>query len=498
MGAVLRKLVGYAAYMFGANTFTALLNFAVSALGMVTRPKEAFGDYAIYMLIYEIGNGIFIYGGNATIQKFAADSPENRVRFAKIILLLFVGLSALTGLAAAVVGTWFSLHIALALLGLPWVVTYWYGRYIVRSNLDAKREALLMVVASLANSLFQLAFLTLTDLRDALIYGDFLALVASGVMALVVMPRALGVSLRQIVATPLPKAFLKETFAFTVPLWFAGQVFTAKVRMQAVWTSARLGSKAMGALQGMLTMWQFAGKPIEYLSHASLPGLVAARDRRDELFHDLLRLCLLALPFVAIGVVGGIGLVFQTIDAISALFGRGGEPLVVKFAEVPLLLLGPAIAVPMTALEMVTNQYSIAIGRQRVVFYAQVVNVIVLGVTLVPLSLAYGIYGVVAAGAIGELGNALTFVVVLWSTHRASMRTALGWTLTSTALTAGALAPLYYFGDWPWVWTLAAPLGLLYLLGMGATGLLSVEDFRRMIRAYRSRGVEVTPSVAGS
>jgi len=48
-----------------------------------------------------------------------------------------------------------------------------YGRYIVRSNLDARREARLMMVSSLSNSIFQFLFLTFTDYRDALIYGDF-------------------------------------------------------------------------------------------------------------------------------------------------------------------------------------------------------------------------------------------------------------------------------------------------------------------------------------
>ena len=228
---VLKKLVGYAAYMFGANTFTALLNFSVSALGMVTRPKEAFGDYAIYMLVYEIGNGVFIFGANATIQKYAAGNQENRLRFTKMVFIGFMLLLLGFGAAAAVVSQLASLKYSLALLGLPFVITYWYGRYIVRSNLDAKREARLMMVASLSNTIGQFLFLTMTDFRDALIYGDFLALVTSGLMAIVILPGGVGASIKEIMKTKVPKEFLKEIFTFTIPLWLAGQVFLAKARL---------------------------------------------------------------------------------------------------------------------------------------------------------------------------------------------------------------------------------------------------------------------------
>lgn len=481
---MLRKLVGYAAYMFGANTFTALLNFAVSALGMVTRPKEAFGDYAIYMLVYEIGNGIFIFGANATIQRYAADSLENRQRFTKLVFLVFLGMSGVFGLAGFVVWRFIGLNYALALFGLPWVVTYWYGRYVVRSNLDAKREARLMVVASLANTVFQFLFLTLTDLRDALIYGDFLALLASGLMALVTLPAALGLSIRQIFQVPIPREFLKEAFRFTVPLWLAGQVFTLKVRLQSIWTTAFIGSKAMGALQGMQTMWQFAGKPMEYLGQASLPGLVSAKEDRDVLYRELLRFSVVSLTAVAIVVAAGIPFVFQVIDFVAELLGRTGVPMSEKYAEVPVLLLLPTLAVPFTAVEMVTNQYSVAVGKQRTVFYAQVVNVAVMAATLIPLAKHFGLIGVVIAGAIGELGNAGTFIVLLWKHRTDSMRTALVWSVLATAATAAALTPVYVYREIAFSWLLAAPALVIFGALMMLTRMLQVQDFKRVLKAF--------------
>lgn len=484
---MLRKLVGYAAYMFGANTFTALLNFAVSALGMVTRPKEAFGAYGAYMLVYEILNGAFIFGANATIQRFAAESEENRQRFTKLVFLMFLGMTAVFGVAGVLTWQLFNLNLGLALIGLPWVVTYWYGRYVVRSNLDAKREARLMVVASLANTIFQFLFLTFTDLQDALIYGDFLALVASGLMALVTLPGAVRLSVRQIFAVKIPREFLREALRFTVPLWMAGQVFTLKVRLQAMWTTAFLGTTAMGALQSMQTMWQFAGKPMEYLGQASLPGLVSAKDDRDKLYRELLRFAMVSLTAVAIAVAAGIPFVFQVIDFVAELLGRTGVPMSEKYAEVPVLLLLPTLAVPFTAVEMVTNQYSVAVGRQRIVFYAQLVNVGVMAAILVPLAQHFGLIGVVFTGAIGELANAATFIVMLWKDRRDSMRSALIWSCLGTVATAAALAPVYLYRELAFSWLMAFPAVGIFVALMMATRMLQVADFTRVFRALRGR-----------
>lgn len=485
--AVLRKLLGYAAYMFGANTLTALLNFGVSALGMTTRPKEAFGDYALYMLIYSVANGVFIFGANATIQRYAANDDQHRRRFLKWMYSLFLGLFLVTGVLAYGLYLGLGTHVALAALGLPWVVTYWYGRYLLRSRLDARREARLMVIASLSNTVFQFLLLTFTAERDALIYGDFLALVVSGLAALISVPRGLQVPYREVWRVAVPPGFWREVLRFTWPLWLSGQVFTAKAQLQGIWTGARLGPGPMGSLQSLTTMWQFAAKPIEYLGQAALPGLVSAGADRDKLYRELLRFCLVSLPVVGLCVSGGIPVVFQVIDWAYLSFGGQGQPLAIKYAEVPLLMLIPSLALPFTAIEMVTNQYSVAVGRPKTVFYAQLVNVAVMVVALLPLASAYGLYGVVLTGFLGELGNGLTFVVVLYKEHRDSMKSALRWGIWATVATALGLAVIYSTRDHALGFLAVAPAVLLYAALMALGGLLVKSDGERIIRAVRRR-----------
>ena len=484
---MLRKLVGYAAYMFGANTFTALLNFGVSALGMVTRPLEAFGDYAIYMLVYEIGTSVFINGANQAIQNHAADSEENRRRFAKLILIGFGLMLLVFGAAAVVVGAWLGTNFGLALIGLPWVVTYWYARYVVRSSLDAKREATLMVVASLSNTVFQFLFLTLTDFRDALIYGDFLALVVSGATALFILPKGAQASLKEIWKTPVPRSFVSEVFRFMIPLWLAGQVFTAKHKLQGVWTGSRIGSAAMGTLQGAVTFWNFASKPMEYLGQASLPGLVTAKEDRDILYREILRFSLVTLSIVGICVAGGIPLLFQLIDYASEMFGRSGPPMTEKFADVPEFIMLFALSVPFTAVEMVTNQYSVAVSRQKTVLYAQIANVAFIAVTMIPLAEAYGLWGVMISGTAGELANAGTFVVALYKDHRGSMRSALIWSIYTTLALVTALAPIFLYRHEPWAWVMTIPALLIFSVAMFACRLIQWQDFERLKRAWQAR-----------
>ena len=484
---MLRKLVGYAAYMFGANIFTALLTFAVTAFGMASRSKEAFGDYFTYMLVYEIGTGVLINGVNATIQKFSAENEENRLRFTKLVFVAFLIMSLVFGVVGFIAWQIVGFNLALGFFGIPWVVTGWYGRYILRSTLDAKREARLMVIASLSSSVFRFLFLTFTDLRDAMIYGDFLALVVSGLAALIILPLTLKKSVREIFSVEIPKSLLVEAFHFSVPLWFAGLVFTAKSRLQATWTRGRIGARAMGALGGLQLFGMLYEKPMEFLGQASLPGLVSAKEERDALYRELLRFSIVALTAIAVTVSAGVPLAFQVIDEVQRLFGQTGELFRDKYVEVPLLMLLSTLAIPFRAVELVTNQYSVAVGKQRSVFYAQVVQLAVMALTLIPLAEAYGLVGVVLAGIIGELANASTFVVLLWNVRRDSMRSAAVWSLIAGVVTAISVAPAYYYRAWTYSWLMAFVALAIFVSLMFVTRLLKASDFERVLRAFKNR-----------
>jgi O-antigen/teichoic acid export membrane protein len=483
---VLKKLVGYAAYMFGANTLTGILTFAVSAMGMVTRPKEAFGDYAAYMLVYEISFGFFIYGANAAIQRYGADSPDNRLRFGAASFWLFGALFIATLFAGTGIAVYFGLKYALAIFGLPWLVIFWWGRYLVRSKLDASSEARLMMIASLSNSIFQFGFLTLTDLRDALIYGDFASLVVSGVAAFYYVPKAADARFLDVLKARVGKQLIADSVRFAMPVWWAGQIAQAKTHIRGVWTRAILGAAQMGAFQGMQTMWQFAAKPLEYVSQAALPGLVSAKEDRSTLYRDLLRLCLVMFTSIGVAVASGIPLVFEVIDKVSLLLGRSMDStMAAKYSDVPPLLFILALGMPIAAFEVVTNQYSVAEGRQKAVLHSNIANVAAVLISIYPLGSAYGLPGIVLSGIVGEAASAMAYAILLYKEYAENMRLAILWTVTSSLCCAVALAPAFLWRAWSLSWLLAFPAIALLGAGLLLFSVMRTADLRRIVTAYR-------------
>jgi O-antigen/teichoic acid export membrane protein len=486
---MLRKLVGYAAYMFGASSVSSLLTLGVTMLGMSTRSKEAFGDYALYVLIYTTGQSLFVLGVNAAIQKNTAGNHENRLRFAKLAYMGFLILLGVCLLIGALI--WFFTEryvLLIGILGVPWVTVFFWGRYIVRSTLEARIEARMMVVGSLANSIFQFIFLTFTDWRDALIYGDVLALMTSGIVAMMLIPTGLSTPLREILRVEIPKDFWKESVRFAVPLWWAGQVFQARGVLDRSVTRLMLGPRPLGAYQAVITMWQFVAKPMEFFGQAVLPGLASSKEEeRDLLYREIMRVAFLSFCFISIAVAGGITFVFQGIDFLFGLLGRESPPLQVKYAEVPFLLMVGVLSIPATAVEMVTNQYATILGKQHLVFRAQVVTVITLAAVIYPLVDWLGILGVIIANNIAAAANATTFVIGLWPERTASMRTTVRWFVACSFLTLLAMVPVYGMRGIRFEWISAFPAASIFVGGAMLFRLLGPEDFRRLARALKKR-----------
>jgi O-antigen/teichoic acid export membrane protein len=475
---MLKRLVGYAAYMLGATSAARLITFAVGMLGARIRSKENFGDYATYVLIYGWIQNLLISGVNQTVQRFSADRQDDRVAFAGALFKAFLVLTALLSFAGLAFGLrtarW---AVALGLFGGPWVTWWMWGRFLVRTRLEAKHEAVLVLVASLANSGFQFLFLWLTSWVDALIYGDFVALLASGVVTLAIVPRALDVPWTRILREPLPAGLGRDATRFALPLWGSGQVYALGQNIASAFTRLALGAAPLGALNLMAQLWQFAYTPMDLLSQAALPALVGETRDRGRLFRELVRLCLVVFPPIAIAVAGGVPLLLRILGLAD------------KWYEIPLLLQIYALEVPARAFQMVANQYSVGEGRPRVSLWAHLAHAAMIAAAILPLARAFGIYGVVIAEVLGMLANAALFAALLWRDFRADMKTGVFFCLRSSFATALALAPIVLFRDWPFAPALSlicagAYLGAAFLLGLART-----SDLGRLARAVRGHGL---------
>ena len=488
---MLNKVVNYALFASAFTGGVRLLTFVVGMLAAHLKDKGAFGDYTTYVVVVGIVQSLFINGCNQTIQKFSADSEIERRRFALLAYITFV-LTLILGVlgvlfTGVVFGKW---ALGLAFLSACGGVIWWWARYLYRSTLNPRGETFLSILGSISNAFLILGFLKLTAYDDAIIYGDFAAYALGGIVSLFAIPFAVKASLWEILKTPLPKEWLAQMFKFSLPLWGAGQLFTAGGSAQGLITRGhpKLGTAPMAEYGVMGTLSQFIHQPMDILGHAALPGLVLEKEKRDEMYRELLRLCLLAFPFISIAVAAGLPLLIEILDWLFQFLAVREEGLSAKYGNVYLLLLIIAIGTPAAAVEIVTGQYAVVQDRPDIALKSKVASLVVILVSLLPFVNYFGLAGVVFAGTVlGEFSQAFTYVALLWKDYRQNMRTALIYSSIATFSALLAAAPVYFLREWEYKWALAFLSMAIYVVSMWLFKLLNVEDFRRLVRVLRGR-----------
>jgi O-antigen/teichoic acid export membrane protein len=455
---VLRRILQYGSTMLGANVLVALLTFVVGMLGARERSLDAFGDYATYVLIYSFGQTVITSGANQTIQKYGADDAD-RLRFAALAYRGFLGTLVLCVVAAAVVALLLNVKLALGVLAIPLMAFFTWARSIVRSRFAAKYEANLVVVASLSKSLSQLAFLTMSDVDAALIYGDFLGISATALFSFWFLARSLDTRVGTAIAAPVERDFVRKIVAFGWPLWVAGEVYSVRGSFVGSFTRAAFGARDLGTLAMMEQIQRIAVKPSELFGQAALPGMVRAESDRADVYRRALAFALLFIPALGIGAAGISPLILDLFEVTE------------KYPQVPALLMLAALVHPAGAVETTLLQYTVAEGKSRAIMISQLFTMVLLSALFYPLGTRWGLYGVVATASIGHVAYGLSLLVALWKTHPLEVKVSLSMWLRSTLVGAIAVLVLYLFRDVPYAWLLAIPAslgyaGLLMLLGI--------------------------------
>jgi len=439
--------------------------------GMRFRPKDAFGDYHTYTMVVVLGMGLCAYGVNGSIQKFGAGQELNQRRLVALALRGLIALVVLGLPLAWALAELFGTGVGLAMISLPWLVMFMWGRFIVRSRIEAKYEARMMIVMSLMKSACIGAFISFSEYRDAMIYGDVLALILGGAATVAILPRAFDRPLSALYLEPVPRSFLREFLLFTRSLWVSGQLFLASQEIVGLFTAARLGAFAMGAYGGLKELWQFAFKPMDFLGQAALPALVAEEEgRRGRLYLSVVRSCLVVFP--SIGVV--LASVSPTVLDVLGI----GE----KFAEIPTMLIVLAAGVPATAVQLVVSQYAIAEGHPRFTLFSNLAQTAAIAVSIYPLTQMFHLDGLVLSMLLGSWAATLSLVASMWLTNRHEMRLTIMWMIRAFGVCFVALMPIYERRWEQGAWTSVFPAMGLYLVMLFVVRLLKPTD---LVRAYR-------------
>jgi O-antigen/teichoic acid export membrane protein len=476
---VLKKLVGYTAIMFGATAVTGLLSFGVNALGMRLLSRERFGDYNTYVLIYGYAQGFFYFGVNQAIQRETVVDAEARLRFAKLAYLLFALLCVVCAAASVPVGLVTGLSYALGVIAIPFTVVLWWCRYIVRSQLDAKREALWVSIGSLSTTLFQLAFLTLTPFEDAMVYGDFAAVVLAGVVPLFMVPSSQGERFSGVMTRTIPREFIDRALVTVRPNWLSGQVGALVNVFSNAWSRAQFGADGLGTISAMQLIWQFAQKPMDNLAQATLPGLVAAKDERKKLYREVMALCLVMFPMIGAVAATGTPLLLELMQVAD------------KYGDVPALMMIMASALPLGVFQMIHNQLAVASGNSRFSLYGQIAQLLGGALMALVLTKPLGLKGLVLAADLGVGANALTLFLLMRRDELAEdVRRSAMWCLAAVVAGVASMAPFFYVREHPLCWLAAFLVPPIYIGAMFAAGILGraeVDRLARMVRARRSR-----------
>ncbi|MBK8011458.1 MAG: lipopolysaccharide biosynthesis protein [Deltaproteobacteria bacterium] len=470
---MLKRVAGNAAYMFVATSVVRVLSFAANMLAAKIRTKENFGDYNTYVMFYGLVHIFLTSGAAQTIQKFATTDDEARKHYGALAYRVFFALLVLCGLASLGVGFGWKWTMAMALWGAPWLVVTTLSRLIIRTRLDARREARIVVVGSLSTTVFQLGFLLLTDLPEALIYGDLIALVITGFVGLWMLPAAAGIEWTEALKRRVPHGFVRDSLRFMLPTWGSGLVGQGGAYIRMAYTRGVLGTVAMGVIGLLEYLWQFIQIPIEALSHQVLPGLVKETEDRPRLYRELTRLCLIAFPLIGVMVAGGVPLLFQLMSIDE------------KWAEIPTLFILGIQGIPVSCFLMTTGHYAIAEGKPSFPLYAGIAFVATISVFLYPLGHVLGLAGVVIAQNLALVALAIALAALMWRSCKPDMRSGLLWSFLSTLAIAASSAFLYAFSDWPWRAVLVIPAAGIYIALLFVFGVARRSDVTRLVKTAK-------------
>jgi O-antigen/teichoic acid export membrane protein len=437
----------------------AAFTFLVGMLGAKERSRESFGDYATYVLIYSIGMTFATAGVNQVVQKLGADDGRRRA-FASLAYRGLLALSALAAIAAPAVGLLFGWKLALGVVNIP-LLTFWHWtRSIVRSRFEAKYEALLLVVASLSKSLTQLAFITMSDVDAALIYGDFLGTLGTAVFSFAFLPRALGLSLRSIAETRIERPLLVEMVAFGWPLWIAGEVYSVRSSIISAYTRGALGSVELAAYSMSEQVLRIAVKPSEFFGQAALPGLVRAEADRSAVYRRAAGFAVLVFPSLGVATAALSPVILEVFGVAS------------KYPEVPSILFLMATMLPASAVETTLIQFTVAAGQSRAILFAHVLTLLAMGALLYPMGEAFGLIGVVAVASLAHLSYLVGLLIALAKSHRAEVNASLRVWLVAQAACVALVGGLYVLRDAPYAFLFAVPAVVAYVAALVLSGTI--------------------------
>ncbi|MHB1565349.1 MAG: lipopolysaccharide biosynthesis protein [Acidiferrobacter sp.] len=453
----LREILRYTGTLYGANMLASLVTFAVTILISRDVTRTSLGMYGLFQAYFLFGSYATSAGlAPATVRWVASASIDDgeflnfiAVRLAIITAFLYCGSVIAYVLHAPI--------LAAALFALPAYHVFNITLSAARARLKRQREAVFLVVASLATSAWIVGLLLAHPGPWAPIMGQ---VAGAYTVTAVIVAYSLRHGFRGIPRLRRPGAWRTAFWRTATPIFFGSTIFALGELADRLVIEHLLGLRMLGIYVMALTLFNVLNKPVHMLSRVLLSHFSQGDNgSKDAKAGEIIRLNLLVLPLM--------GLTAATILPwfLPLVFNRNYSLAFPVFAVLTVVIVVKAFELVHSSLAVANDS---AVSNMR----AQLVALSGYGLVVFALTYNFGLIGLAWAVVIRWM---ILAIVQRYDMHRQGVD-ALSLSVLARA-TAVYMAALSFFSVAPWF------MGIAYLVGGSAVRVWSIP--RNLLPAGR-------------
>jgi len=371
----LREIVRYAGTLYGANVAASLVTFALTIVISRDISRADLGVYGLFQAYFLFGAYASGFGLAPATVKWVASGAADEGEFLVFIVMRLLGISALLYMGAAAA---FVLHdrvLAAALVALPPYQMFSVGVSAARARLWRRREAALLVVASLATSVWIFSLLYIYPNYWAPIGGQVIGAYTTALVVLVYGLRQKRPRLKW------PGAWRSAFWRTARPVFFGSSLFAIAELADRLIIKHVLGLPSLGVYVLAMTLFNVLNKPVHMLSRVLLSHFSQINDGVGHArAPEIVRLNLAVLPLMGLTAAAVLPWI------MSHLLNRDFSQAFPVFAVLTVVIL-------IKAVELVHSSLAVAQDSAGSNMRAQMAAILVYGVCVLFMVHTFGLLG---------------------------------------------------------------------------------------------------------
>jgi len=260
----LKEIIRYAGTLYGANVAASIVTFGITILISRDISRADLGLYGLFQAYFLFGAYASGLGLAPATVKWVAGGSIDDGEFLTFIVTRLAGIAVLLYFGSAIAYIFGLRILAAALLALPPYHAFNIALSAARARLWRRREAALLVIASLATSAWIFGLLFVNHTYWAPIIGQ---IAGAYVTALVVVVYGLG---RQRPRLKWPGPWRRAFWSTAWPVFLGSSVFAVGELADRLIIRHTLGLPSLGVYVLALTLFNVLNKPVHMLSRVLL------------------------------------------------------------------------------------------------------------------------------------------------------------------------------------------------------------------------------------